>query len=114
VFISLWAMVSLYRYEQRRPGRMIQRGLSGGELAIHFATYGAGQFYKTVTEVLRGKLQQGKLSILVTNADMGCDPCPGTGKELTVYYAFGGRDHGVTIPENKLLTIPPTAILSPA
>ncbi len=75
------------------------------DLLIISASYGAGAEVVEVSEALRLRVVDNKLSIPVDNALAG-DACPGVRKELTVTYIFLGKRRKQTVRENEELTLP--------
>jgi hypothetical protein len=76
------------------------------ELTICSALYGVDAVWKDVASILSAKIQDGRLRVLVTNVELGCDPLPNAKKELRVTYSEGGRTYQKTVPENDTLSIP--------
>jgi hypothetical protein len=77
------------------------------KLNIRSAMYGAeGHAWKDVTSVLSAKIQNGKLRVPITNAELGGDPVPNVVKQLEVTYSEGGQTYQKTIPENEMLSVP--------
>jgi hypothetical protein len=81
---------------------------SGSDLLIISARYGAGDNWADIRDLLRARIQSGKLNIDVTNESLlgGADPIFGVGKSAEVKYSYGGRTKSVTIPENQVLSLP--------
>ena len=78
-----------------------------GGLTIVSAQYGEGPNRRDVTARLRSMVRDGRISIRVTNDEMGSDPAPGRVKTLWVTYEVGG--HGqqqVRVPESGVLALP--------
>jgi hypothetical protein len=59
-----------------------------------------------VTQLLRGRVQNGSLVIQVNNNNMGGDPAVGGDKVLTVIYRYQGREQTSTVKEGNTLRIP--------
>jgi hypothetical protein len=76
-----------------------------GALVIHEAKYGAGDDWLDVSDVLRGAIQDGALSIMAGN-NLAGDPKEGTYKTLRVEYSVGGERRLKTIGENGRLQLP--------
>jgi len=74
-------------------------------LMIMFAYYGAGTRFIDVTDALRARLKEGKLSVHVGD-HLGGDPCPGAAKELRVIYAHLGEWRTQSCEEGKELCLP--------
>jgi hypothetical protein len=60
------------------------------QLEILSAHYGAGDRWLDVTELVKLQVENGRLSMFVSNADLGGDPSWGTPKTLNIEYL----DHG--------------------
>lgn len=89
------------------PGRPPTGG-NQSQLQIISAMYGAPGRNRDVSARLRSMIRNGRLSTVVSNANMGIDPAPGTPKTLWLTYSSGGRSaqQQKTVPENGQLTIP--------
>jgi hypothetical protein len=81
------------------------RVLGQSDLVINRAVYGADGRSVDVTEVLSGRISQGRLQVVASNALQG-DPNPGLVKELIVEYTFGGSRETKTVPESATLSLP--------
>jgi hypothetical protein len=79
---------------------------AASDLRIVRATYGERYRRNDVTQRLNSWIRQGRLEIMVTNANMGGDPAPSEKKDLQVTYAMGGREHTVTMAEGETLRLP--------
>lgn len=75
------------------------------DLSILSAWYGAEAKIVDVSEALRWKVVDGRLTVRVDNA-LAEDPCPGVRKELTVIYMFLGKRRKKTVGEDEELTLP--------
>jgi len=84
----------------------LSENAQAGELVIRSATYGAGETQKDVTEVLKSKVQQGKLQLEVTNDNLGGDPVQNVVKTLSVTYSYAGEARSQEITEHKMLSLP--------
>lgn len=76
------------------------------DLRITQARYGEGNRRNDVTKRLNDWMRQGKLEIMITNANMGGDPAPSEKKDIQVAYTLGGRAHTVTVAEGDTLRLP--------
>jgi hypothetical protein len=81
-------------------------GGGGGDLQIVRAYYGLNNRTNDVTQLLRGRMQNGSLVIQVNNNNMGGDPAVGGDKVLTVIYRYQGREQTSTVKEGNTLRIP--------
>lgn len=70
------------------------------------AVYGAGNNLKEVTTILVGKIESGRLTVVVANENLGGDPAPGIEKQLTVTYLRSGQKLSKTVKEKEILTLP--------
>lgn len=68
------------------------------------AEYGAPGKWLDVTDVVRGKVRDGSLSMRVNN-DLGPDPAPGVPKSIRVVYAVAGKTKRASAAENEELRI---------
>ncbi len=84
-------------------------------LIIHHATYEAvaGGAAADVTAVLRQKIDQGRLNLVVNNTTMGVDPAYKVVKQLRVEYEFGGQTFTKTVKEDQTLSLPGTSSAVP-
>jgi hypothetical protein len=81
-------------------------GGGNGSLQIMRAYYGLNNRTNDVTQLLRGMVRNGTLTVQVNNNNMGGDPARGGDKVLTVIYRFQGRERTSTVKEGNLLRIP--------
>jgi hypothetical protein len=81
-------------------------GGGGGDLQIVRAYYGLNNRTNDVTQLLRGRVQNGSLLIQVNNNNMGGDPAVGGDKVLTVIYRYQGREQTSTVKEGNTVRIP--------
>jgi hypothetical protein len=91
------------------PGYPANPGMPGGgnaNLQIVRAYYGLNNRTNDVTQLLRGRVQNGSLVIQVNNNNMGGDPAVGGDKVLTVIYRYQGREQTSTVKEGSTLRIP--------
>lgn len=83
------------RYEQRERGLRILRAYYGAE----------GQFVN-VTDAVRSRMDEGRLSFRVDNHSMGVDPSPGARKRLRVLYIYDGQRRNIVVDEKTNLQLP--------
>lgn len=101
-----------YNYGGAYPGNLGYPGNPGipgsgnGDLQIVRAYYGLNNRTNDVTQLLRGRVQNGTLLIQVNNNNMGGDPAVGGDKVLTVIYRYQGREQTSTVKEGNTLRIP--------
>jgi DnaJ-like protein C11, C-terminal len=82
-------------YERHERGLYILRAYYGGE----------GQFMN-VTDLLRSRVDDGRLFLHVDNYSMGGDPLPGAHKWLRVLYVFDGERRNIVVDEKTDLRLP--------
>ena len=70
------------------------------------AYYGAEGQFMNVTDVLRGRIDDGRLFIHVNNYNMGGDPSPGAHKWLRVLYEIDGNRRNIVVDEKTDLRLP--------
>jgi hypothetical protein len=75
-------------------------------LRIIRAYYGWQANTVNVTELLRGRMRDGQLSVVVTNSALGGDPAVGADKVLVVIYRYQGREAAAIVREGFTLTLP--------
>jgi hypothetical protein len=75
------------------------------ELVIVSARYGAGNRYVDVRQRMQGRVQNGRLNLVVNNSSMGSDPINQT-KQLQLRYQWDNRTYDVTVWEDDRLTVP--------
>jgi len=75
-------------------------------LRILRAEYGAEGNFVNVTDVLRSRVEDGRLFMRVDNFNLGVDPLPGAHKWLRVVYAFQGERQHVVVDEKTDLNLP--------
>lgn len=92
--VVAWLILRVYRYA------------SASALALHSATWGAGDRIIDVTHVLRSKIRDGTLVVRATADVLGPDPCHGIGKYLKVEYSYQGKQMSRNVPEPEMLRIP--------
>jgi hypothetical protein len=78
-----------------------------GELAILRAIYEAGDAKVDVTEMVKGKVVEGKLKMKVSNENLGGDPAKGVVKVLRIEYSYHGKREEIPVPEGQVLVLPP-------
>jgi DnaJ-like protein C11, C-terminal len=88
------------------PGSPGIPGGGNGNLQIVRAYYGLNNRTNDVTQLLRGRVQNGTLVMQVNNNNMGGDPAVGGDKVLTVIYRYQGREQTSTVKEGNTLRIP--------
>jgi hypothetical protein len=92
-----------------RPGNYGERDRDRGDsdgLRIIGAYYGVQGRTTNVTELLRSRVRDGMVSLVVTNGTMGGDPAVGLDKVLIVVYRYQGMETATAVPERAALTIP--------
>jgi len=70
------------------------------------AYYGVQGKTVNVTDLLRGRVRDGVLTLVVTNGALGGDPAVGADKILIVVYRSQGRETATAVREGYTLTIP--------
>lgn len=75
-------------------------------LRILRADYGVEGQFVDVTEALRSRMGDGRLSVRVDNYTLGVDPAPGVHKYLRVDYFFRGERRNVMVDEKTFLQLP--------
>lgn len=75
-------------------------------LRIVRAYYGVQGKTVNVTDLLRSRVRDGVLSLVVANGALGGDPAVGADKILIVVYRFQGRETAAAVREGNTLTIP--------
>jgi hypothetical protein len=78
----------------------------GDGLRIIRAYYGVQGRTVIVTDLLRSRVRDGVLTLVVTNSAMGGDPATGADKILIVVYKYQGKETATAVPEGNTLTIP--------
>jgi hypothetical protein len=79
---------------------------SHAALVILSAFYGHGSAFLDVTDSVRRQLRDGRISILVSDTILGCDPSPQNVKTLKVEFSFHGRSDAITVMEGQRLSLP--------
>ncbi|MFZ3216851.1 MAG: DUF3395 domain-containing protein [Candidatus Acidiferrales bacterium] len=77
-----------------------------GNLQIIRAYYGLNNRTNDVTQLMRNRVRNGSLVVVVNNSNMGGDPAQGANKVLTVTYRYQGREQTATVKEGGTLRIP--------
>jgi hypothetical protein len=75
-------------------------------LRILRADYGVDGQFVDVTDTLRSRVGEGRLSVRVDNYTLGVDPAPGVHKYLRVDYVFRGERRNVMVDEKTFLQLP--------
>lgn len=75
-------------------------------LRIIGAYYGVQGHTANVTELLRSRVRQGMLRLVVTNGGLGGDPAVGVDKILIVVYGYQGMETATAVREGDTLAIP--------
>jgi len=75
-------------------------------LRILRADYGVEGQFVDVTDTLRSRVGEGRLSVRVDNYPLGVDPAPGVHKYLRVDYVFRGERRNVMVDEKTFLQLP--------
>ncbi len=70
------------------------------------AYYGWQGSTVNVTELLRSRMRDGQISVVVTNSAMGGDPAVGADKILVVIYRYQGTEKAAIVREGFTLTLP--------
>lgn len=83
------------RYDPRERGLNILR-----------AYYGADGQFANVTDVLRSRVDSGRLYLRVDNNNLGVDPVPGVHKRLRVLYVLNGQRRNIVVEEKTDLRLP--------
>jgi alpha-L-rhamnosidase len=78
------------------------------KIVLHKAVYEAidGSGGRDVTQILSGMLQDGSLSITVSNGALGGDPTPEHVKRLSVDYDADGKARHDEVRENEIFSLP--------
>lgn len=70
------------------------------------AYYGVQGNTANVTDLLRSRMREGTVSLVVTNSAMGGDPAVGADKVLIVIYRYQGKETATAVREGYTLTLP--------
>ena len=94
-------------YDHDREYRREER-YDAHERRVHIlrADYGAEGQFVDVTDTLRSRMDEGRLSMRVDNYTLGVDPAPGIHKYLRVEYVFRGERRNITVDEKTFLQLP--------
>jgi len=93
-------------WDDRRPNHGDHDREDWKSLKIIRAYYGVQGRTVNVTELLRSRVRDGVLSIVVTNSALGGDPAIGADKTLIVVYQYQGNETAAATHEGYTLTIP--------
>jgi hypothetical protein len=88
------------RWREERHERRERR------LEIVRADYGAEGQFINVTDTLRSRMDDGRLSLRVDNYTLGVDPAPGVHKHLRIVYVLNGERRKVVVDEKTFLSLP--------
>lgn len=75
-------------------------------LRILHAEFGVEGQFVDVTDALRSRVGDGRLSVRVDRYNLGADPAPGVHKYLRVVYVFRGERRNITVDEKTFLQLP--------
>ena len=78
--------------------------LTGGEIEVVKAEYGADTAWKDVSPLVKSMLSNGKLTVMATNETFG-DPAPGVVKTLKAVVRLDGRELTVKVDEDMTLSL---------
>jgi hypothetical protein len=78
----------------------------GHGLRIIRAYYGVQRRTVNVSELLRDRVREGMVRLVVNNSALGGDPAPGLEKVLIVVYRYQGNETATAVREGETLTIP--------
>lgn len=81
-------------------------GGASAELVILRADYGVQGRYRNVKFFVQSYVRNERVSMKVTNTNLGGDPAPGWDKELVVRYRLNGRTDETVVREDGYLVIP--------
>jgi hypothetical protein len=70
------------------------------------AYYGVQGRTVNVTDLLRSRVREGMLNLVVTNSALGGDPAVGSDKVLIVIYRHQGNETATAVREGNTLTLP--------
>jgi hypothetical protein len=93
-------------WDDRRPWQGDHDRDDWNGLKIIRAYYGVQGRTVNVTELLRSRVRDGVLSIVVTNGALGGDPAIGADKTLIVVYRYQGSETAAATREGYTMTIP--------
>jgi hypothetical protein len=92
-------------YGDRDRGRDRDRD-DGNNLRITLAYYGVQGRTVNLTDLLRSRVRDGMLNLVVTNSALGGDPAVGSDKVLIVIYRYQGNETATAVREGYTLTLP--------
>jgi len=92
------------RHEGGRRDRDDDRHERGTQILR--AYYGTDGRFMNVTDILRSRIDDGRLFVHVDNYSMGGDPLPGAHKYLRVLYVQDGQRRNVVVDEKTDLRLP--------
>jgi hypothetical protein len=94
------------RREEREEHR--EEGYERRERGLHIlrAYYGAEGQFMNVTDVLRRRIDDGRLYLRVDNENLGGDPLPGVHKWLRILYIYDGERRNIVVDEKTDLRLP--------
>jgi hypothetical protein len=78
----------------------------GNNLIVTLAYYGVQGRTVNVTDLLRSRMRDGMLNLVVTNSALGGDPAVGSDKVLIVVYRYQGNETATAVREGYTLTLP--------
>jgi hypothetical protein len=90
-------------YDDRDRGRDRD---DSNNLRITLAYYGVQGRTVNVTDLLRSRVRDGMLNLVVTNSALGGDPAVGSDKVLIVIYRYQGNETATAVREGYTLTLP--------
>jgi hypothetical protein len=94
------------RDERPTGDRDHDRDRDSDGLRIVGAYYGVQGHTTNVTELLRSRVHEGMLRVVVTNGALGGDPAVGVDKILIVVYRYRGMETATAVSEGNTLAIP--------
>ncbi len=75
-------------------------------LLVLKATYGAGQTQRDVKDLVKTKIQNGRLDFSADSGQLGGDPIFGQSKTFYIKYAAGGRVVEKSFREGERVSLP--------
>jgi hypothetical protein len=97
---------SFDRREEREQHREDAHERRERGLQILRAYYGAEGQFMNVTDVLRRRIDDGRLYLRVDNENLGGDPLPGVHKWLRILYVYEGERRNIVVDEKTDLRLP--------
>jgi Domain of unknown function (DUF3395) len=94
------------RREEREEHREDAHERRERGLQILRAYYGAEGQFMNVTDVLRRRIDDGRLYMRIDNDNLGGDPLPGVHKWLRVLYVYDGERRNIVVDEKTDLRLP--------